>query len=107
MAERKHECQRVLYDVENAEEVEIAIIGAVPPGRAPIAALVRRNHVEASGCERQHHLAPAVGKLGKAVQQQDAWPSRLLVARLEHMHREAIDVLNEARADAGRKWKLR
>jgi hypothetical protein len=51
----------------------------------------------------RHHLAPAEGKFGKAVQQQHAGPAFCLKAGFQHMHAQAVDVVDEARADAGGK----
>ena len=57
-------------------EREVAVVAAVPAGGAAIAALVGREDVEAGRRERRHHLAPAIGELRKAVQQQHARPAR-------------------------------
>ena len=106
MAEREGERQRIFHDVENAERREVAVVGSVPAGGAAIAALVRCNDVK-SGCrQRQHHLAPAIGELRKAVQQQDARPASGFVTGLQHVHREAVDVVDETRADAARQRKV-
>ena len=99
IAERRDQAERVAHQVEHAERAEVAVVVAVPAGGAAVAALVRRDHVIAGRRQRQHHLAPAVGELREAVQQQQAGPARL-EAGLQHVHREAVDVVDEARADA-------
>src|SRR5688500_16098281 len=82
-------------DVEDAKGAKVAVVAAVPPGGAAVAALVGREHVEARRREGRHHLPPAVGELGEAVQQQDA---RLAGrAGFQHVHAQAVDVVDEAR----------
>ena len=101
VAERIDEPGGVAHHVEDAERIAVGVVGAVPAGGAAVAALVGRDHVIAGGRERQHHLAPAIGELGKAVQQQQARPARRLEARLQHMHHQAVVVVDHAGADAG------
>ncbi len=103
VAERIDEPGRVADHVEDAERIAVGVVGAIPAGGAPIAALIGRDHVIARGRKRQHHLAPAIGELGKAVQQQQARPARRLEARLQHMHHEAVVVVDHAGTDAGGK----
>src|SRR6185295_3931154 len=76
-----------------------AVVASVPAGGLAIAALVGRDDVKAGLRERRHHLAPAEGELGKAVQQQHRRPARL--ACLEHVHDEAVYAVDAARAQAG------
>jgi hypothetical protein len=52
--------------------------------------------------QRRHDLAPGIGDLGKAVQQQHQWPARRGIARLENMDVEAIYAADKTGADAGR-----
>ncbi len=101
MAERRHQPEHVAHQVGQTERREVAVIGGVPAGGPAVAALVGRDHVIAGRRERQHDLAPAVGELGKAVEQQQAWPARGLEPGLQHMHRQPVDVVDDARADAG------
>jgi hypothetical protein len=54
------------------------------------------NHMKPRRGEGQHHLSPAVGKLRKSVKEQDARPALPLEARLQHMHPETVDVIDEA-----------
>ena len=82
----------VSHHVEHAEGIGIGVIGAVPARGAPVAALIRGDDVIPRGCQRHHHFAPAVGELGEAVQEQHGWPARSLVARFQHVHRQAVDV---------------
>ncbi len=104
-AERGEQPEHVPHEVEQAERLEVAVVVGVPAGRAAVAALVGRHHVVARGRERRHDLAPAPGELGEAVQQQHTRPARRLEAGLEDVHREAVDVLDEPRAQARRAWQ--
>ena len=102
VAEREYEADRVADEVEDPKRGDVAVVVAVPTGREPVAALIGREHVVAGLRERHHHLAPAVGKLREAVEQQQAGPAGRLVAGLEHVHAQAVHAVDKARADAGR-----
>ena len=78
IAERGHQPEGVAHEVEQTKRRNVAVVAGVPSGGAAIAALVRRHHVKAGGRQRPHHLAPRVGQLGKAVQQQQARVAGLL-----------------------------
>jgi hypothetical protein len=95
--------QRVSDGVEQAKGGEVSIVVGIPPSGAAIAALVGRDNMEPRRGERQHHLAPRIGDLREAVQQQNERPVRSREAGLKHMHPQAIDLCDEAGADAGRK----
>jgi hypothetical protein len=69
VTKRGDQGEGVAHDIEQMKGPHVAVIFGVPAGRSPVAALVGRDHVESRRGERQHHLAPAVGKLGKAVEQ--------------------------------------
>ena len=101
IAERRHQPERVAHQIEQPERAEVAVVIGVPAGGAAIAALVRRDHVIAGLRQRRHHLAPAEGELGKAVQQQHAGPAAGLEAGFQHVHAQAVDVVDEAGADGG------
>ena len=100
VAERRDEPQRVPHQVEDTKGAQIAIVVAVPAGGAAIAALVGGHHVKPLRRQRQHHLAPAVGELREAVQKQEAGPALGLEPGLQHVHPEAVAVVDEARAYA-------
>ena len=70
-AERRHETEHVPCKVEETKGAKIAIVIGVPAGGAAIAALIGRDHMEARRSERQHHLSPGIGQLGKAMQQKN------------------------------------
>ena len=106
IAERRHEAQRVPHHVEAPERVEIGVVAGVPARRPPIAALVRRHDVIPRRGERDHHMAPAVGELGKAMQEQHQRPSAPRVARFQQMHPQAVDVRHEARSNPCRQDAL-
>jgi hypothetical protein len=46
--------------------------------------------------DRRHHLSPTVGELRKSVKEQDTGSVLHFEARFEHMHPEAVDVIDEA-----------
>ena len=99
IAERRHQPERVAHQIGEPERGEVAVIIRIPSGGAAIAALVRRDHVIAGFRQNRHHLAPAKGEFGKAVQQQHAGPAACLEAGFQHVHTQAIDVVDVARAD--------
>ena len=103
VSERRNQPQGIAPQVQKAKRAEVAVIVGVPARGASIAALVWRNHVIAGRRQRQHHFAPAVGELGKAMQQQEAWAVLAIEPGLQHVHAQAVDVVDEARANAGRK----
>jgi hypothetical protein len=100
IAERIDEPDRVPHHVEGAELVGIVIEGIVPAERAPVAPLIRRDDVISGRRQERHHLAPAIDEFGKAVQQHDERPVGRLVAGLQDVHGEAVDVVDGARAHA-------
>ncbi len=51
-----------------------------------IAPLVGGDHMESGRREGTHNLTPAVGELGKAVQQQEAWPARRIETGFQDVH---------------------
>src|SRR5262245_48469446 len=101
IAERIDEAHGVPDHVDVAEGIAIGVIVVVPAGGTAVTALIRRDHVIAGGCERQYHLAPAIGELRETVQQQQQWASCGLETRLQHVHLEAIVVVDVTGADAG------
>ena len=86
---------------EHPELIEIGVEALLPAGGAPVAALVGRHHVIAGLGERQHHLAPAVGQLGVAVDQQQRRTAWRFKSCFEDVHAQAVDVVDVAFADAG------
>ncbi len=106
VAESEDERQRVADQVEEAEGAEIAVVVAVPSGGPPIAALVGRHHMEPRRGERQHHLAPTVGELRKAVEEKEARPPFLREAGFEDVEAQPVDALDEARPYAGRQRRF-
>ncbi len=70
-AERRHETEHVSREIEEPEGAKIPIVIGVPAGGAAIAALIGGDHMEARGGERQHHLSPGIGDLGKAMQKKN------------------------------------
>ena len=102
VAHREQDAERVAHQVEEAEGHEIAVVVGAPARGPAVAALVGRDRVVAGGGQRRQHLAPAVGQLGKAVQQQDGGAVGRFEPGLQHVDVEAIDAGQEAGADAGR-----
>ena len=101
VAKRVDEPNRVSRHVEDAKRIRIGVVGIVPADGATVATLVGGDHVVTSGCQRQHHLAPAISELREAMQQQDGWPPRRFVTGLQNMHRHPVYIGDVARADAG------
>ena len=95
------QCDLVAHLVEGKKFYEVSIKGIVPAGGAAIAANVRRDRIVAGGGQGRHHLAPAITKVRKTVQQEHERPARR--ARLDHVHRQAIDVGHQAHPNTGRK----
>jgi len=102
LAQGPDQPERIADQVGEPELVERGVEARLPAGGPAIAALVRCHHVVSGLRQRQHQLAPAVGQFGKAVQQQHARAPGQLEAGLQHMHRQAIAVVDLARADARR-----
>lgn len=94
--------QHVAHQVQHAKATEVAVIIRVPAGGAAIAALVGCDDVVARLGQRRHHLAPAIGQLRKAMQQQKAGPPRCLEARFQNVHAEPVAVLHQSRGDPRR-----
>ena len=107
MAEREYQAERVAHQVQHAERIEVAVVARIPPGGAPVAALIRRHHVEAGGGERQHLMAPAEGELGETVQQQQQRAAGLLEPGFEPVHLQAIAVVGHAGAHPWRQRQRR
>ena len=101
VAKRVDEPDGVSRHVENAKRIGIGVVGIVPAGGAAVAALIGGDHVIAGGRQRRHHLAPAIGELREAMQEQDRRPARRFVTCLQNMHGHAVHVCDLARADAG------
>src|SRR5262245_37570149 len=70
----------------------------IPSRGAAIAALIRRDHVIAGVRKNRHHLAPAESEFGEAVQQQKERAALGFVASFQHMHAQAVDAVDIARA---------
>ncbi len=102
IAERRDEPQSVPHEIEKAERADIAVIVTVPAGGLAVAPLVRRDHVESRCRQRQHDVAPAVGELGEAMEEQDTGSVLSLEPGFEHAHRETVDVVHEPGADLWR-----
>ena len=99
----RHQPERIAHQVEHAERRKVAVVAVVPAGGAAVTTLVGRDHVVAGCGQGRHHLAPAVGQFGEAMQQQHAGPVRGFEAGLQQVHGQAVDAFDHARADAGRK----
>jgi hypothetical protein len=100
VAERVQNADHVAQQIQKAEAREIGVVARVPTGGAPVAALVGSDRVITRCGQRRQDLAPAIGELGKAVQQQDRRPAGPLEAGLEDVDIQAVDVGQLAGADA-------
>ena len=101
IAERRHQSQRIAHRVQDAKRPQIGVVIGAPAGGAAIAALVGSNDVVTGLGQARHHLAPGIGQLGKAVQQQDQLPARGGETGLENVHPQPVDLVDKARADTG------
>jgi hypothetical protein len=101
IAERGDEAERVAHRIQQAERRQVVVVIGAPSSGAAVAAQIRRNRVKPGGGERRHDLAPGIGDLRKAVQQQQQRPSGL--AGFKDMNAQPVDPLDKARADAGGK----
>ena len=101
MPECGDEAHDVPDQVQDAERVDVAVVGTVPTRGAAIAPLIGGDDVIARRRDRQHHLAPAVGELREAVQQQNTRAVLSFESRLQHVHGEAVDAVDEAGMYAG------
>src|SRR5271169_4950629 len=81
---------------------DIVVIAAGPAGGAAVAPLIRRDHVKPGMGESGHYLAPTEGDLRETVEQQDARPIAVVESAFEHVHDEAITVLDATRTHTGR-----
>ncbi len=100
IAEGEHEGEHIPHDSQHAEGGHIAFVAIIPPGGATVSSLVRCDDVEACLREWQHHLPPAVGEFGKAVEQEDAGAAHILEACLQDVHAQAVDAVHITGADA-------
>jgi hypothetical protein len=104
-AQRPDQPDHVPDQVQDPVGMKVAVVVAVPAGGSAVAALVRGDHVKTGRRERQHDLAPAVGKFGKTVQQDDAGPPAGSCGReagFQQVHRQAVHVPHEPGSDTGR-----
>src|SRR5580704_3554996 len=81
---------------------DIAVIVAVPAGGAAVTPLIRGDHVKPRVGEGRHYLSPAKAEFRETVQQQYARPIVSIESALEHVHDEAIAVLDAARTYSSR-----
>ena len=100
--ERRHERQHVANLVQHPERAQVVVVADVGPVGAAVPAQVRRHDVVALGREGRQQPPPAIGELREAVQQEHAGAGLGPRARLQHVHAQAVDVGDEAGADAGR-----
>ena len=111
IAQRMDQGDLVAHLVEGKKLDEVRIKGIVPAGGATVAAKVRRDRIIARGGQRRHHLAPAITKVWKTVQQEHERLARS--ASLNDVHRQAIDIgtrctghrQEACRRDRGPPWR--
>ena len=96
----------ISHHVEHAKRIGIGVVRIVPAGRAAVAALIGSDHVIPRRCQRQHHLAPAIGELREAMQQQHSRPARMSRSRFQHVHGQAVDIPDRSGPDARRNRRV-
>ena len=69
IAERVDKRDLVAQHVDRKERQRIRVERVVPAGGAAKATTVRSDRIVARGGQGRHHLAPAVGEVGKTVKQ--------------------------------------
>jgi hypothetical protein len=97
---RRDQAEQVEEQVVRAEGREVGFVGDRPRGGAAIATQIRGYDVVAGLGEVGHDLAPGIGQLWKAVQQQQAGSARILVPGFQQMHSQAVHAIDEARTNA-------
>jgi hypothetical protein len=102
VSESRSQSQDVPDLVKSGERTGVVVIANIPTRSAPVASPVRSNYVKPGLGDRQHYLSPAIRELRKSVKQHNAGPVLHLEARLEDMHSETVNIVDEARAYAGR-----
>jgi hypothetical protein len=96
VTERTGESEHIAHAIEHriGEQIVVERYGC---GRsATVAAQVGGDDVKPHRRERQKLMSPGVGELRKAVQQNEAAPSRSFESGLEQVHSEAVVVVNVA-----------
>ena len=101
VTERQHQRHHVGHAIERPKRHQVIVKGHVRAAGAAIAAQVGREDVIARRGELRHHLAPAVGQLREPVDQQHRRPVAALETGFEHVHADAVDIVDQARANAG------
>ena len=102
VAERQHQAQGIPHLVQRSKRREVRIVIRTPAGGATVAANIGGDDVIAGLCQRNHHVPPTVGQLGKAMQQQQGRSISGLVTRFQYMHAQSVDVVDESRPYAVR-----
>ncbi len=103
IAERRDKRDLVAQHIDSKKWKGICVPGIVPAGRAAKPTTIGGDRIVTCGGQGRHHLAPAVSEVGKTVQHEYQRSTRRLKARLQDVHRQTIDVRDEARPDAGGK----
>src|SRR5262249_58867405 len=83
------------------ERSEVVVVLDVCAAGASVSPEIGRDHVISGGGDRDHHSSPAVCELWISVNQQHCGPITGFEACFEHMHPDAVAVVDETRADAG------
>src|ERR1700753_1813648 len=96
---RCRECDHIPDEIEDPERSEIVIQRHRARRSATVAALVWSNHVITSLSHRAHELAPGIGDLRKAVEQQYHGAFSGLPTRLQDMKRKAVDAVDHSATD--------
>jgi hypothetical protein len=86
MAKGDHHAHGIAQQVQETKGGEVAVVARVPAGGTAVATLVGSEGVVARRRQRRQHLAPAIGDLGKAMQQEHSRPTGRLVTGLEDVH---------------------
>src|SRR4029077_13087100 len=100
IAKRRDQTQRVPDKVRQAKGIQVAVIRVIPSRRAPVAALIRGDHVISRRREWEHDFPPRVCEFRKAMEKQNEGPTLGLESCLERMDRETVDASDNAGSTA-------
>src|SRR5215510_15358767 len=103
IADCRHQPEHVSHFVEKRERRKIVIECHIRTAAASVTSKVRCDDMKSLARERQYHPSPAIGEFRESMNEQDAWPRGAFESCFQYVIGDAIDVVDEARTNAGRK----
>jgi hypothetical protein len=89
--------------VRKAKRINVTVIRIIPPGSTSEGPQIGGDHIISCCGKWKHDFPPAEGEFRKTMEKQDAGPTLCLEPGLQNMHRETIDVVDNAGTDSSRK----